>query len=61
LEGVVRVQIDGRTASVFASSNADGVVDRGRELHAKSIDVTPVSLKEIFLENLKQGEDHALV
>jgi ABC-2 type transport system ATP-binding protein len=61
LEGVVRVQIDGRTASVFASSNADGVVDRGRELHAKSIDVTPVSLKEIFLENLKQGEDNALV
>jgi len=53
LEGVVREQIDGRTASVLASGNTERIVDCARGLHATSIDVLPVSLKEIFLESLK--------
>ena len=53
MEGVIRAQIDGRTASVFASCNADSIVACARRLQATSIDVLPVSLKEIFLESLK--------
>lgn len=52
-DGVEQVLVDGRTVSVFASRNADRVVDHAHALHAISVDVLPVSLKEIFLESLK--------
>ena len=54
-DGIERVLVDGRTVSVFASCNADRVVNQAQALHATSIDVLPVSLKEIFLESLKAG------
>jgi ABC-2 type transport system ATP-binding protein len=53
LAGIERVRIDGRSVSVFASHNIDGIVKHAKALHARSIDVLPVSLKEIFLESLK--------
>jgi ABC-2 type transport system ATP-binding protein len=52
-DGIERVQVDGRSASLFASRNVEGIVARAQALHATSIDVLPVSLKEIFLESLK--------
>jgi ABC-2 type transport system ATP-binding protein len=54
-DGVERVLVDGRTVSVFASRNADRIADHARSLHATSVDVLPVTLKEIFLESLKAG------
>lgn len=53
LDGIIRVMADGRTVSVFTSRNADRIVNQAQALHATSIDVLPVSLKEIFLESLK--------
>jgi ABC-2 type transport system ATP-binding protein len=53
-DGIERVRVDGRTISVFASHNVDRIVDRAHALHATSIDVLPVTLKEIFLETLKR-------
>lgn len=52
-DGIERVQVDGRSASLFASRNVEGIVAQAHALHATSIDVLPVSLKEIFLESLK--------
>ena len=53
LDGVERVRVEGRTATVFASHNAERIIERARALDARSVDVLPVTLKEIFLESLK--------
>jgi ABC-type multidrug transport system ATPase subunit len=50
-KGVERVSRDGRVLTVLASGGADGIVEEARTLHPVSIDVIPVSLKEIFLES----------
>lgn len=54
IDGIERVQVDGRTVSVFASHNVDRIVHHANGLGPTSIDVLPVTLKEIFLESLKQ-------
>jgi ABC-2 type transport system ATP-binding protein len=50
-KGVVRVSRDGRVLTVLASAGAQGIVEEARTLRPVSIDVVPVSLKEIFLES----------
>ncbi|HEY7292240.1 MAG TPA: ABC transporter ATP-binding protein [Vicinamibacterales bacterium] len=50
--GVVRTRRDGRVLSLFVSGNADRVVDEARSLNPTSVDVIPVTLKEIFLETV---------
>ncbi|MFP5264159.1 MAG: ABC transporter ATP-binding protein [Blastocatellia bacterium] len=54
LDGIERVHVDGRTVSVFASHNVDRIIDHAHALRPASIDVLPVTLKEIFLESLKR-------
>jgi len=53
LPGIERVHVEGRTASFVASHNVDSIVEHVRMLRAGSVDVLPVSLKEIFLEKVK--------
>jgi ABC-2 type transport system ATP-binding protein len=53
LPGVERIKIEGRIASFVASRNVDSIVEHIRMLRAGSIDVLPISLKEIFLEKVK--------
>jgi ABC-2 type transport system ATP-binding protein len=53
LPGIERVRAEGRTVSFVASHNVDSIVEHVRMLHAGSIDVLPISLKEIFLEKVK--------
>jgi ABC-2 type transport system ATP-binding protein len=53
LPGVERVRVEGRTVSFVASHNVDFIVEHVRMLRAGSIDVLPISLKEIFLEKVK--------
>jgi ABC-2 type transport system ATP-binding protein len=53
LPGIEKVRAEGRTVSLVASHNVDSIVEHVRMLHAGSIDVLPVSLKEIFLEKVK--------
>jgi ABC-2 type transport system ATP-binding protein len=48
--GVQRVRRQGRVLTVLASGGAESVVADARALHPTSIDVFPVTLKEIFLD-----------
>jgi ABC-2 type transport system ATP-binding protein len=50
--GVVRVRRKGRVVTLLTSAGAEHVVNEARGLHPVSIDVTPVSLKDIFLETV---------
>jgi hypothetical protein len=47
--GAGRVQRQGRVLTVLASEGAAAVVQEARALNPVSIDVVPVTLKEIFL------------
>jgi ABC-2 type transport system ATP-binding protein len=50
--GVERVRRKGRVLSVLSSAGAEPILDEARALGAISVDVTPVTLKEIFLETV---------
>jgi ABC-2 type transport system ATP-binding protein len=50
--GVARVRREGRVLTVLSSAGAELVLDEGRALGAVSMDVVPVSLKDIFLESV---------
>jgi len=50
--GVERVTRDGRMMSIVCSSNPDRIVAEAQALAPASIDVVPVTLKEIFLETV---------
>ncbi len=47
--GVERMAVAGRTVSVLASGNVDGIIVEGLGRHALAFDVHPVSLKELLL------------
>lgn len=53
LPGIERVHLDGKSASFVASHNVNSIVEHVRMLRAGSVDVLPISLKEIFLEKVK--------
>ncbi len=48
--GVINVRRNGRVVSVLSSGGEEGVVAEARALSPVSVDVHPVTLKEIFLE-----------
>ena len=50
--GVARVRREGRVMTVLASAGAQAIVDEARALNPTSVDVVPVTLKEIFLETV---------
>lgn len=50
--GVERVERKGRVLTVLSSAGADLILDEARALHPRSVDVAPVTLKEIFLETV---------
>src|SRR5262245_18427003 len=50
--GVVAARRQGRVLSVLSCAGEDGVVAEARALKPTSVDVLPVTLKEIFLETL---------
>jgi ABC-2 type transport system ATP-binding protein len=54
LAGVEAIRMRGRQMSVFVSRNADAVTARAHELHASSVEVTTVGLREIFLETAQE-------
>jgi ABC-2 type transport system ATP-binding protein len=51
--GVRRIETSGRQVVVFAYHNADEVIQRARGLDAASVDVAPVTLRELFLETVR--------
>jgi ABC-2 type transport system ATP-binding protein len=50
--GVVRVQRRGRVLTIFSSANLERVLEEARALGPSSVEVLPVTLKEIFLETV---------
>jgi ABC-2 type transport system ATP-binding protein len=55
IEGVESIRTRGHQTSVFASRNAEAVIERARDLHAGSIEAAPVGLREIFLQKVKEN------
>jgi ABC-2 type transport system ATP-binding protein len=51
--GVISAKRQGRTLSVLSNSGEEAVVAETRALRPASVDVHPVSLKEIFLETVR--------
>ena len=52
IPGVRRVELDGRLMSVMASHNVDAIVQQLRTGRATSVEVVPVTLKEVLLESI---------
>jgi len=50
--GVERVVRKGRVLTVLSSAGADAIVEEARALQPRSVDVVPVTLREIFLESV---------
>ena len=50
--GIVGTKRQGRVLTVLASAGADRIIDEARALKPVSVDVFPVTLKEIFLETV---------
>jgi len=55
VDGVERVEQEGRTISILASRNVDGIVEQARSFAGTSVEQYPVTLKEIFLEHVRNN------
>jgi ABC-2 type transport system ATP-binding protein len=53
LVGVESIRASGRQMSVVVSRNAEMLVERAHDLHASSVEVSPIGLREIFLQTVK--------
>ena len=53
--GIERIRLSGRQMTILTSRNADEVIRRARDLSATSVEVSPVALREIFLETVKEN------
>lgn len=54
--GVVRVRRQGRVLTVLSSAGTEPILDEARALRPVSVDVVPVTLKEIFLESVVEED-----
>ena len=52
LAGVEQVHAEGRSVSLLATRDVDAIVAEMRAMHAVSVDVLPITLKEIFLKKV---------
>lgn len=53
LAGVESIRASGRQMSVVVSRNAEMIIERAHDLHASSVEVSPIGLREIFLQTVK--------
>lgn len=53
LKGIDHLSCGSRTASLLAHEDVDAVIGRARELGVISVEVHPVTLKELFLDHVK--------
>jgi ABC-2 type transport system ATP-binding protein len=54
IPGVEKMRCDGRQITILASSNADAIAQLGRDRGAVDINISPVNLREIFLETVQE-------
>lgn len=57
LAGVDHARLRGRTASLLAHTDVDGLVSRAQQRGSRSVEVRPVALKELFLDHVREDED----
>jgi ABC-2 type transport system ATP-binding protein len=57
MPGIRRVRRADRQLSVLVRGNADAVAAQGRSMNAVSVDVVPISLREVFLESVRSESD----
>ncbi len=55
--GIERVWRKGRVLTVLSSAGSERILEEVRAMHPQSVDVGPVTLKEIFLETVIAEED----
>lgn len=55
VDGAQSVRQEGRVVSILASHNVDAIVDQARSLPGAEVERFPVTLKEIFLENVRSN------
>jgi ABC-2 type transport system ATP-binding protein len=55
ISGVERIYTNGHQMSLFVSGNAEAVIERAHDLNARSVEVAPVGLREIFLETVEEN------
>jgi ABC-2 type transport system ATP-binding protein len=53
MSGIRRVRRADRQLSVLVRGNADAVAAQGRSMNAVSVNVVPISLREVFLESVR--------
>ena len=53
IPGIRRVRRVGRQLSLVVSGNAEAVAARGRSMNAVSVEIVPISLREVFLESVQ--------
>lgn len=51
----VQIRTTGRQMTLLAKENADAVAELARDLRPKSVEVSPVGLREVFLETVKEN------
>jgi len=56
MAGIDHVRADGRQITILSSHNAEAILEQARHCHAVSVDVQPITLREVFLE--KVGADN---
>ncbi len=55
VDGVEFVRQEGRVVSILASHNVDAIVEQARGLPGTAVERFPVTLKEIFLEHVRNN------
>jgi ABC-2 type transport system ATP-binding protein len=55
ISGVESIKTAGHQMRVFASRNAEAVVERAQELSAVSVEIAPVGLRDVFLETVGEN------
>jgi ABC-2 type transport system ATP-binding protein len=55
IPGIEHVRTSGRQMNVFVSRNAGAVVEQARRVAVVSVDVAPVSLRDLFLETVQHS------
>ncbi len=54
IPGIWKRRISGRQLILMTSCNADAVAECARSLHAVSVEIAPVSLRELFLDSVSE-------
>jgi len=55
IHGIRKMQASGRQVTLLATDNADEIVEIVRSMEPVSIEVAPMSLREVFLETVRKG------